>query len=343
MTQLLDWEIMKKILIVKFGALGDVIRTTFFLAGLKKKNFSIYFLTANSSSELLRHNPYIDCIVLPDLNLSVIYEHEFEHVYSLDDEKEILNLVRKVTTQNYTGAFLATDGVSRYTSNSATWFDMGLLSRHGKDTADRLKKSNQLTHAEIFQTIFKTKPSAEFFNAPHIEEQIKTYLDSLVHNDKIIKIGINSGAGGRWESKALPITQVIKLIKLILAIPDDRIHVYLFGGAQELDRHQAVTQAIINKRLIDTGNHHQLLEFAALIKHMDYLISSDSLALHLAIAQKVKNLSFYAPTSAVEIETFGTGVKVISNSPDYCDYKKETRQNDLTAEKIFATFQSWIK
>lgn len=334
---------MKKILIVKFGALGDVVRTTFFLAGLKKKNFSIYFLTADSSFELLRHNPHIDCIVLPDLNLSVIYEHEFEHVYSLDDEKEILNLVRKVNTQNYTGAFLTTDGLSRYTTNSAAWFDMGLLSQHGKTEADRLKKANQHTHAEIFQRIFQTKPSAEFFNAPQIEGQIKTYLDSLIANEDIIKIGINSGAGGRWESKALPIAQVINLIKLILAIPDNRIHVFLFGGSQELARHQAITQAITNQRLIDTGNHHQLLEFAALIKQMDYFISSDSLALHLAIAQKVKNLSFYAPTSAVEIETFGTGVKVISNSPDYCDYKKESRKNDLTAERIFATFESWIE
>ena len=156
-------------------------------------------------------------------------------------------------------------------------------------------------------------------------------------------IGINSGAGERWESKALPIKEVIKLIELILAIPEPKIHIFLFGGAQELNRHQTITQAITSSRLIDTGNHHQLLEFAALIKQMDYLISSDSLALHLAIAQQVKNLSFYAPTSAAEIATFGTGVKVVSSSPDYCDYKKEARKNDLTAEKIFATFQSWVK
>lgn len=334
---------MKKILIVKFGALGDVVRTTFFLSGLKKKNFTIYFLTANSSFELLRYNPHIDQIILPSLNLSIIYEHEFDHVYSLDDEKEILSLVQKVTTQNYTGAFLDTNGLSHYTKNSATWFDMGLLSRYGKDEADRLKKINQQTHAEIFQTIFQTQANAEFFNAPHIEHQIKTYLKSLINNEKIIKIGINSGAGERWESKALPIKEVIKLIELILAIPEPRIHIFLFGGAQELNRHQTITQAIPSPRLIDTGNHHQLLEFAALIKQMDYLISSDSLALHLAIAQQVKNLSFYAPTSAVEIDTFGTGVKVISSGPDYCNYKKEARKNDLTAEKIFATFQSWVK
>jgi heptosyltransferase II len=50
-------------------------------------------------------------------------------------------------------------------------------------------------------------------------------------------------------------------------------------------------------------------------------------------------LSFYAPTSAVEIETFGLGVKVISTSPDYCNYQRDADNSSITATRIMAAFE----
>ena len=62
---------------------------------------------------------------------------------------------------------------------------------------------------------------------------------------------------------------------------------------------------------------------------------SDTLALHIAISQKIKTISYYAPTSAVEIETFGMGEKVISTSDDYCSYKPNADNSTVTAERIY--------
>ena len=65
------------------------------------------------------------------------------------------------------------------------------------------------------------------------------------------------------------------------------------------------------------------------------LIVSDTLALHIAISQKIKTISYYAPTSAVEIETFGRGEKIISTSKDYCTYKPNVDNTTITAQKIY--------
>src|SRR3989339_186947 len=57
----------KKILIVKLGAMGDVLRTTFLLPGLQKKypRCQITWLVADGSESLLAGNPAIAEIWTP--------------------------------------------------------------------------------------------------------------------------------------------------------------------------------------------------------------------------------------------------------------------------------------
>jgi heptosyltransferase-2 len=87
-------------------------------------------------------------------------------------------------------------------------------------------------------------------------------------------------------------------------------------------------------RIVVPDTSASTLELAAAIRAVDYLVTTDSLALHLAIAQGVPNLSFYAPTSAAEIETFGTGVKLLSTAPDYCSYRGDADNASITAARL---------
>jgi heptosyltransferase-2 len=73
---------------------------------------------------------------------------------------------------------------------------------------------------------------------------------------------------------------------------------------------------------------------AAAVGGLDYLISSDSLAMHLAIAQHVPFTAFFSPTSAVEIDDWGIGTKVASTAPDYCSYRKDADNSTITADRI---------
>jgi heptosyltransferase-2 len=66
------------------------------------------------------------------------------------------------------------------------------------------------------------------------------------------------------------------------------------------------------------------------------LVSSDSLALHMAIAQDVRVVAFFAPTSAAEIELYGLGEKIASTAPDYCSYKPDADNSTITVERLCA-------
>lgn len=324
---------MANILIIKFGALGDVIRTSYILPGLcnKYKDAKIHWLTASASFDLLRYNPYIDEIITPDFKKNVLFETEFDLLISLDDEAEILKMMGVIKHKDIIGAYLKNSSIT-YTENASTWFDMGLISRFGKEKADELKKLNIREHNQIFAAMLGVEIKEPiFYNSPVIEKRMSILFDQTYFN-----VGLNSGAGSRWVSKQLPINETVKLIREILSqkINGKDTRIYLLGGREEKERHSFISNSVLSDRIVDLGNDNSLLEFAAIIKGCNYVISSDSLALHLAISQRVRNLSFYVPTSAAEIGTFGTGVKIASTADDYCSYRPDADNSKMTADRL---------
>jgi hypothetical protein len=47
-------------------------------------------------------------------------------------------------------------------------------------------------------------------------------------------------------------------------------------------------------------------------------------------------VTFFAPTSAAEIDLFGLGEKVASTSADYCSYRAEVDRSTITVERLVA-------
>lgn len=87
---------MKKILIIRFSSIGDIVLTTPVLRCLKKQveDVEIHFLTKKSFQSILSNNPYIDKIWLFDKNLkSLIKELKSEGF------DEIIDLHKNIRTQ----------------------------------------------------------------------------------------------------------------------------------------------------------------------------------------------------------------------------------------------------
>lgn len=325
---------MKNILIVKFGALGDVIRTSYILPGLYQKytDAKVYWYTSPASVDLLRFNPFVTEIITDTQGHESIRNIVFDLVISLDDEIEILNRLSEVKSKEYIGAFLE-NGHPTYTDSASEWFDMGLISRFGKVKADELKRINKREHNQILATMLGIEINQPiFFNSSIIEDRVRMTFDANYFN-----IGLNSGAGSRWISKQLPMNETVALVRslIVAKICNKDVRVFLLGGKEEEERHKYLLETVKSDRLVNTGNNNSLLDFAAIIKCCDLVITSDSLALHLAISQGVRNISFYAPTSANEIGVFGTGEKVVSTSGDYCSYRRDADNSTIKSELIF--------
>lgn len=326
---------MKNILIVKFGALGDVVRTSYFARELKKnKDVKLFWITSEASSPLLSGNLHIDFLARSFDDLKDVV---FDHVYSLDDELEIVRAVGNLQFLNLSGGFLA-DGRLQYTEDVSEWFDMGLLSKYGKTVADELKKSNVKSHGEIFKKIFGVSSFTPSFSYPKEYKQSSNLIGNA-KND--ILVGINPYAGGRWPSKELLDSELEKLIEKLLRIEFlGPLKIILMGSGNDRHRNGLIKSKFNVDNIFIADTDESLLDFAFQIKQLDYLVTSDSLALHLSLSQGVRSTAFFAPTSATEIDSFGLCDKVISLSNDYCNYSKVCDNTTITAERLINSLQN---
>ncbi|MBI2523127.1 glycosyltransferase family 9 protein [Candidatus Woesearchaeota archaeon] len=311
------------ILIIKLGAIGDVIRTTSILSGLKEKykNCRIDWLTKKESFDVLKNNNFINKLFLIDNDIVKIENNEYDLIISLDDDNEACTLAAKISHKELIGAYLD-NGKRVYTQNSSLWFDIGLISKFGKKKADELKAKNKKTYQQIMYEILDLDYKKQEPILGLTKDEINfgenfAKKNNMKSNDEII--GINTGAGGRWQDKKLSIEETAELIdKLNESI--DNAKLLLFGGPEEKERNEKIKKTAKGK-IIDAGCDNSLMEFASLVNLCNILVTSDSLALHIGTALKKNIVSFYYPTSAAEIENYGRGIKIVGKGKDYCSYK----------------------
>ena len=336
-----------RVLIIKLGAIGDVIRTTAILHGLKEKykNCAVDWITKKDSYGILKNNNFIDRIFLIDNNTkNKIKGNEYDLVISLDDENGACKLASETAHKKIIGAYLDNEK-RRYTENSSLWFDMGLISKFGKKKADELKAKNKKTYQAIMYKILDLKYNKQEPTLKLNEDELRFGEEFAKKNDineKDLVIGINTGAGGRWREKKLSVQETAELIDKInkeMKANDKDIKLLLFGGPEEKERNGKIKNSI-KTQIIDAGCDNSLMEFASLVNLCKILVTSDSLAMHIGIALKKKIVCFFAPTSPAEIELYSRGIKIIPKKGCVCCYKPKC---DIAPEWDIDEFISAVK
>jgi len=342
-----------RIAILKTGALGDVLRTTSILPGLAARypRLEVTWVTAPAAADLVRGNARVARVLTVDPRDpaaiaglgDALADEAFDRVLSFDDEVDLCRLATRLAGgdvhAHVSGAYLDDAGERRYTPDVAPWFDMGLLSAHGKEEADRRKVANRDSHPAIFARMLGVAMGEPELG---LEDDAVAFAADFAERTSLSArgpvVGLNTGAGGRWESKKLPVERVAELVRGLHAAREGRVGFLLLGGPDEQERNAAILAAAGGDgvHLVDGGTQNPLPRFAALVDRLDALVTSDSLALHVAVARRVPIVAFFAPTSAAEIELYGRGEKVQSTAPDYCSYRADADNATITAERLQA-------
>ncbi len=316
------------ILVIKLGAIGDVIRTTTILPGLKEKYEScrIDWLTKKESFDILKNNNLIDKTYLTEQDVEdALKNKEYDLIINLDDDYDACKLATKIKHKKIIGAYLDNDK-KVYSEDSSLWFDIGLISKFGKQKADELKAKNTKTYQEIIYNIldldYKKQEPILILNNNELGFGKDFAQKNNIKNRDIV-IGINTGAGGRWQDKKLSTEKTIELVDKLnngIKINNKTIKLLLFGGPKEKERNKEIKK-LVKTNIIDAGCDNSLMEFASLVNLCNILITSDSLAMHIGIALKKKIVVFFYPTSASEIELYNRGIKIIGKGNSYCSYQ----------------------
>ena len=307
----------ERILIVKLGAPGDVLRTTCILPELKKAypQSSLHWLTRPEAVPLLTGNPLVDEIVPLDCELLPrLLVEEFDRVLCLDNSADAGRLAELCQAPVKRGFGCNARGQVRPLNTEAQeWFLMGL--------SDPLKQANRKSYPQIVheiaglpwtgQTPILALSEAEKYFARQFAKH-----HGLDGQRQII--GLFTGAGSRWKGKNWPESHWVGLIELLLEQAGGEL--LLLGGPNEVERNGRLLSRFAG-RVVDSRCDNSLREFVALVGLCDVLVTADTLALHVATAQQKNVVVLVGPTSAAEIELYGRGMIVGVSQPCRCYYQ----------------------
>lgn len=292
-----------KILIIKLGALGDVIRTTPLLHR-HILDGDIYWVTRKEAIPLLPKNILKEVISIEEAK-SLLQDQYFDLVISLDDDYEAAELASMVKKNIIIGSFLDETGKVTYTESSSEWFDMGLISKYGKEVADELKKKNTKTYQEIiFRMIGKEFKGEEYIINYDFNKTKKESSGTKI-------IGIESRAGDRWPTKKWN-----KYKELAELLTKDGYEVRFFSQRERLE------------------------QYIEDISECDLVVTGDTLALHLALALKVKVVAIFTCTSPTEIYDYNRMIKVVSPLLDMAFYKRSYIQEVVDAVSLGEVYKA---
>jgi ADP-heptose:LPS heptosyltransferase len=348
----------KRILVIKLGALGDVIRTAALLPELKAAwpESQVTWVSRPAGVRMLGNHPLIDRLLPFDAETICHLECErFDLCLSLDKEPAPAALAMRVHAAERRGIGLSRFGtVFPLNEECAAYFRLGL--------DDELKfRRNQKTHQElIYEAVGLTYRGQRYrvYPGPVHRRGAEQRWRALHVEPGEQVIGLNTGAGDAFANKTW---RPDKFARLARALVGERgWRVALLGGSREAAVNRAVAaacaalvappgrMAVVNVCADDGAPALHELEFAALVERCSVLVTGDTMAMHLAIALGVPCVALFGPTCAQEIDFYGRGTKIPTRLPcapcyrRVCD-KSPNCMDDISVSEVVKAVERWAE
>jgi heptosyltransferase-2 len=329
-----------RILIVKLGATGDVLRTTPILRALKAKypQSHITWIVEPISAPLLKSNPYIDRILKPDFEtLARLHVEEFDLMLCLDKVEAATSLAMLSRAREKRGFGLTPYGTLT-TLNPEAEFALRM------GTSDQLKFYE---NEKAYQQIVFEAVGFPYAGEPYVlelENDAEHFAKTFFTTHRLEKgpiVGLNTGAGTGFAGKAWRVEKWAALARR--AQLELGAKVLLLGGPQERERNADIAARAADA-VIDSGTGNTLPQFVALVDGCDAIVTGDTTGMHVAIARQVPVVALFGSTCAQEIDLYGRGEKIVANvecAP--CYLKKcpigEICLDDIKFEDVFAALK----
>ncbi|MCL5271619.1 MAG: glycosyltransferase family 9 protein [bacterium] len=302
-----------RVLIIKLGALGDVVRTACLLPGLaaRPEPPHVTWLTSPAARPLVERMPGVHRVLdfTPETFAHLRVE-AFDTVLSLDKEPAPCAVAMEVTAERRLGI-----GLSRYGTPYPLNDECDYYFRLGLDDEEKFHRNTKSYPTLIYEAL--AMPYAG-----------QTYTLALTDEDRALAaaqwqaigapadapcIGLNPGAGNVFANKAWREEGYVELVRTLGRLRPDAFFL-LLGGPGEEGLLERIDRAAGDRpaRVWRADARLPLGTFAALVERCAVLVTGDTLAMHLAIALRRRVVALFGPTCAQEIDLFGRGTKIIS-------------------------------
>ncbi|MGB9696156.1 MAG: glycosyltransferase family 9 protein [Ignavibacteria bacterium] len=283
-----------RILIIKLGAAGDVIRTTPLLFPLKRHfpDYKVFWLTYYTELLPQKSNIGVDEPLLMNFqNALYLQQTNFDILINLDKDREALALASKINAKTKYGFYLK-DGICYPLSSSAQH-------KYLTGIFDVISKANIKSYLQEIFEICGYKYNGE----EYILELDDSFNQTFNVNKSKKIVGLNTGCGSRWSSRLWSDSHWLKLIELLLK---NNYEVVLLGGEYEDLKNRNFAE-ITNAKYF---GYFPIKTFLHLVNKCDLIVTQVTMALHIAIGLQKKIVLMNNIFNSNEFELFGRGIIV---------------------------------
>jgi heptosyltransferase II len=209
---------------------------------------------------------------VPWTQASLLADTHYDLVINLEDSFDVGQFLSSISYKELFGSYLDKSNKLIYTESSREWFDIGIISRFGKTRADELKYQNRKSYQELI-----------FGALGYAFEDQKYYLPDGIDTELQGDVALANSSGAVWPMKTWAYYGELK--KML-----------------EMDGYRV--------NLLPT--RPTLLEHIADVRNHRFLISGDTLPMHIGLGSNMKCITIFQCTSPWEIHDYGLQLKVVS-------------------------------
>ena len=282
-----------KILFIKLGAIGDVIRTTPLLEKYKKEYNNCHFSWITHSPEVLPNNEIDTIYKWDEPSIQFLSNQEFDIAINLDKDKEACILLSLINAKEKFG-FLWKDGhINTATDKSEHKLMTGIFDHISKkNTKNYLEEIFEICHFDFSGEEYKINLNQ------NLSDKWKDKLVTMTNNKTII--GLNTGCGNRWKTRNWPKEYWIELINIL----ENKGYFCLLMGGPDEDEINRYYEKETNATYLGTFS---IEEFIAITNTTDIIVSPVSMMMHICIALKKQLMLFHNIFNVHEFELYGRG------------------------------------
>jgi heptosyltransferase-2 len=273
------------ILIIKLGAIGDVIRTTPLLARLRREHPAARIWWLTQTPEILPSA--VDVKLRFDLAGTLpLLATRFALVLSLDKDREAAALASRIEADTVKG-FVLRDGIcAPADADAAHKFVTGIF--------DDVNRANTKHYVEeIFELCGYRWEGEEYILDP------PAACPAAIESAGPV-VGLNTGCGGRWTSRLWPDEHWIALAR---GLRERGCTPLFLGGGQEHEKNLRLAAASGGLY----AGHFPLAQFIGLMNRCDAIVSAVTMAMHIAIGLRKPLVLFNNIFNRNEFELYGRG------------------------------------
>lgn len=269
----------KKVLIIRFSSIGDIVLTSPLPRSLKKSHpdYEIHFLSKKANKDLLIHNPHIDKLhILTDSLSETIRELKQEKFdFILDLHHNLRSFLIKIRL-----------GVKAQSFPKENWAKYKMVRFKNRKIqlrhiVERYASTLSLVESKL------DEEGLELHLPEELEEKAKQML--VDHLPKASPQPLAIVLGAKHATKRWPADRFIELIQKLGEA------VVLIGGPDALEEAEAISKAV-QSPLFNSVGKLSLLESAALLKQCRAVVAHDTGFMHIAAAFGMEIYSLWGNT-----------------------------------------------